>query len=472
MVSQGHHAAPEVLFGWDPMIVSSAILILTYSFIVTEKINRAIISLLGAGIMIFIGVLNQEMAIKGVDFNTLALLIGMMAVVAVTRQSGVFEYVAIWSAKKVKGNPRHLMIALSIITAIFSALLDNVTTVMLIVPVTLLLCDQLKLPAYPFLFSQIFASNIGGTATLIGDPPNILIGSAVGLSFMDFVYNVCPAAFGIMVFIIVFFDLIWGRKLVASDDDRALLSEMDPREAIKDALLLKKSLFVLACILFGFIVGHDMGFQPGTIALFGAALLMLLDNMGKEPEKQSHNVHTTFGHVEWETIFFFVGLFIVVYGVETAGVLEAMAKEFLAMTKGDMFLTGMLIIWVSAVASAVVDNIPFVATMIPLIKAMAPGMGGDQAVMPLWWCLSLGACLGGNGSLVGASANLIVASFAERAGQRIAFMKFLKLGFPLMIMTIVLASIYAWAFIIPTDGAVTAMDSPPPIETPTEATTP
>jgi Na+/H+ antiporter NhaD/arsenite permease-like protein len=220
--------------------------------------------------------------------------------------------------------------------------------------------------------------------------------------------------------------------------------ELDEKEALTDKVLLIKSLGILALTLFGFIVGHGYGFEPGSIALFCAALLLLLDGFGHKPEKQSKKVHYALNTVEWETIFFFIGLFILVYAVEEAGLLSLLAQEFLSITKGDIALTGMLIIWVSAIASAIVDNIPFVATMIPLIKAMGPELGGDAALMPLWWCLSLGACLGGNGSLVGASANVIVAGFAERAGQRISFMKFLIFGFPLMIATVVIASVYAW----------------------------
>ncbi len=445
----GAEFVPDVIFGGDPLIVSTAILVFSYAFIISEKINRAVIALIGAGLMVLTGVLNQNAAIAGVDFNTIALLVGMMTIVGITKKTGVFQYVAIKTAKVVKGDPRWLMMALAVVTAVLSALLDNVTTVMLIIPITLLLTEQLKLPAYPFLFSQIFASNIGGAATLIGDPPNILIGSAVGLSFMDFVYNVGPPAFILMLFILVVFDFIWGRKMDASEEARAHVLSFDEHEALTDRTLLIKSLCVMALTLFGFIVGHGQGLEPGSVALFCAALLMLLDGLGHKPEEQSHQVHSALNTVEWETIFFFIGLFIIVFGVERAGLLDMMALKFLALTEGDIMLTGMLIIWSSAILSAVVDNIPFVATMIPMIEAMGPELGGEEALLPLWWCLSLGACLGGNGSLVGASANLIVAGFAERAGQRISFMEFIKLGFPLMIVTIAMASVYAWLFILP-----------------------
>lgn len=438
----GTHAEPSVIFGWDPMITASIILCIAYAFIISEKINRAVVALIGSGLMIFLGIMNQQTAVDGIDFNTIFLLIGMMAIVGITKKSGIFQYVAIFTAKQVKGNPRSLLIWLAIITAVFSALLDNVTTVMLIVPITLLLTDQLKLNPYPFLFSQIFASNIGGMATLIGDPPNILIGSAVGFSFMDFVYNTAPAAAIIMVFILVFFDLLWGRKFDVNMRLRARIMSFEPREALTDVPLLIKSLFVMALVIFGFIYGHGHGIEPGTVALVGAAFLMLLEIYKFDAEKQSHKVHAALSEVEWETIFFFMGLFMLVYGVEQAGVLTLLGEKLLEFTQGDVGYTAILVLWASAIFSAIVDNIPFVATMIPLIASMEDSMGGHDAILPIWWALSLGACLGGNGSLVGASANVMVASFAERAGNRISFLKFMKLGFPLMIATIVIAHIY------------------------------
>ena len=435
-------AEPSIIFGWDPMITATIILCLAYAFIISEKLNRAVVSLIGAGLMIFLGVMNQHTAVQGIDFNTIFLLIGMMAIVGITKRSGVFQFVAILTAKRVKGNPRSLLIGLALITAVFSALLDNVTTVMLIVPITLLLTDQLKLNPYPFLFSQIFASNVGGMATLIGDPPNILIGSAVGFSFMDFVYNTAPAAIIILALILVFFDLLWGRKFNVSMRLRARIMGFEPREALTDVPLLMKSLFVMALVIFGFIYGHGHGIEPGTVALTGAALLMLLDIYKFGAEEQSHRVHKALGEVEWETIFFFMGLFMLVYGVEQAGLLTLLGEKLLSFTGGDIAYTAILVLWSSAIFSAIVDNIPFVATMIPLIASMQEELGGHDAILPIWWALSLGACLGGNGSLVGASANVMVASFAERAGQRISFVKFLKLGFPLMIATIVIAHIY------------------------------
>ncbi|WP_319411236.1 ArsB/NhaD family transporter [uncultured Cohaesibacter sp.] len=426
------------------MIVATVILVAAYFFIITEKINRAIVSLLGAGLLVLLGVLNFELVVHGIDFNTIFLLTGMMVIVAITKESGVFQFVAIYTAKLVKANPRMLLIALAVVTALFSALLDNVTTVLLVVPVTLLLTDQLKLKAYPFLFSQIFASNIGGTATLIGDPPNILIGSAVGLSFMDFVRWVSPIAIIVLLVCLVIFDFIWGRKMVAAEEDKQAMMKYNAFEAIEDKVLLTKSLFTLALVLFGFIYGHGQGWEPGTIALTGAAFLLLLHTFGGKPEEQSHAVHSAFNQVEWETIFFFLGLFVLVSGVEHTGLLKIIAGKLLAITGTNIELAGMIVLFASAILSSIVDNIPFVATMIPLLKAMQTDLGGPQAIEPLWWCLSLGACLGGNGTLIGASANVMVASFSERAGQRISFMQFLKLSFPLMMLTTVISAIYAY----------------------------
>ncbi|MGE0108906.1 MAG: ArsB/NhaD family transporter [Bdellovibrionales bacterium] len=442
---QAEHAAmamPAFLGGLSPVVVSSSIIGLAYVFIISEKINRAVVALLGAALMIFLGVLNQKLAIQGVDFNTIALLIGMMVIVGITKETGVFQYVAIMSAKAVKANPRALLAVLSLVTAIFSAFLDNVTTVMLIVPITLLLTEQLKLNPFPFLIAQIFFSNAGGAATLIGDPPNILIGSALGFSFMDFVYNVGEACVVTLIFLLIFFDFVWGRKMTTSDHAKAHLLSYNAKEAIKNKKLLVKSLVTLALVIGGFIFGHDQGLEPGSIALSGAAFLILLDVIGKDAEDQTHAVHKAFSNVEWETIFFFIGLFILVYGVEHAGVLKLLGEELLSLTGGNMIKTGYVVLWSSAILSAIVDNIPFVATMIPLLQSTADQLGGPEAIKPLWWALSLGACLGGNGSLIGASANVMVASFAGRAGHRISFMRFFVIGFPLMLATMVICHIF------------------------------
>ena len=439
-----HQTVTHVLFGWDPLWVSTILFIVTYAVVVTEKINRAIVAGLGAGLMITVGVLNQEQAVAGVDFNTLGLLTGMMVLVAITRRCGVFQFVAIWAAKKVQARPWGILLMLSVVTALFSALLDNVTTVLLIAPITLLITEELKVNPYPFLFAEIFASNIGGAATLIGDPPNIMIGSAVGLTFNDFLANLAPIIPLIMLTTLVVVYFVWGRSMTATDEARERVLQFREKDAITDVTLLKQSLTVLSLVVVGFIFAHPLHLEPATIAMFGAGVLLLVTNMGRDAEEQTEDVHHSFGEVEWVTIFFFVGLFIVVSGIEHAGLLEILANWVISVTEGDMTVTAIMIIWVSAVASAVVDNIPFVATMIPMIESMAPTFGGSENLEPLWWSLALGACLGGNGSLVGASANLIVAGFAERAGHRIKFLPFMLLAFPLMLLSVVIATIYVY----------------------------
>jgi Na+/H+ antiporter NhaD/arsenite permease-like protein len=435
--------ASEVIFGLSPLLVSLTLFVLTYAVIVTEKINRSVVALLGAGLMVFSGVLNQVEAFHGIDLNTISLLTGMMVIVAITQKSGVFQYVAVKAAKLVKADPWGLLVMLSLVTAVFSALLDNVTTVLLIAPVTLLITDSLRISPYPYLFSVIFASNIGGTATLIGDPPNIMIGSTANLSFNDFLINLGPVAAVIMVLTVIPIYFIWGRKLVATPEDRAQVMAFNERESITDARLLKQALFVIGLVIAGFAMAHSIGQEPGTIAMFGAALLLLLRVYDKHAEEQSHVIHHTFGEVEWITIFFFVGLFVVVAGIEKAGALEFMAHQIVVWTGGDFTVTAYVVLWVSAVLSAVVDNIPFVATMIPVIHSMGSTFTPEQIDI-LWWSLALGACLGGNGSLVGASANLVVAGFAERAGQPIRFLPFMLMAFPLMLASIAVSSVYLW----------------------------
>ena len=443
-MASDHGIVSSVVFGWDPLWVSTVLFVATYAVIVTEKINRAIVSGIGAALMISLGVLNQEQAIAGVDFNTLGLLTGMMVIVAITRRSGVFQFVAIWSSKLVKASPWGILLMLSVVTAFFSALLDNVTTVLLIAPVTLLITEELEIDPYPFLFAEIFASNIGGAATLVGDPPNIMIGSAVRLSFNDFLVNLAPITPLIMLCTLFVIYFVWGKGLETTQEARDRVMRFREAEAITDKGLLKKSLFVLVLVVLFFVLAHPLRLEPATIAMFGAGLLLLLNNLGQGADHQSEDVHKSFGEVEWVTIFFFVGLFIVVSGIEHAGLLQMLADWVIRMTGGDMAVTSISILWIAAVASAIVDNIPFVATMIPMIQSMAPTFGGAENLMPLWWALALGACLGGNGSLVGASANLIVAGFAERAGHRIHFLRFMKVAFPLMLLSIVISTGYIW----------------------------
>ena len=439
-----HEAASHVYFGLSPMWVATCILAITYAVIMSEQVNRAIVALTGASIMIIVGVLNQEEAIKGIDWNTLGLLTGMMILVSISRRSGMFEYVAVWASRTAKAHPGGILILLQIATAVLSALLDNVTTVLLMVPVTIAVTQTLKVPAYPYLFAEIMASNIGGTATLIGDPPNIIIGSQVGLTFNDFIVNLAPVIVVILAVQLVMIYILWGKDLRATAEAEAAVMAMNPIDAIKDWVLLKQALTVLTLVMVGFVLARELHLEPATIALFGAAILMLLDNWSHHSEKASHNIHSTFGDVEWITIFFFLGLFVVVHGVEVGGLLHLLANELVKATGGSLPATGYAVLWASAFLSAIVDNIPFVATMIPLIKSVAPAFGGPEHIMPLWWCLSLGACLGGNGTLVGASANLTVAGISERNGVPFRFLTYTLYAAPMTVVSIAIANVYVW----------------------------
>ncbi|MBI2402385.1 MAG: ArsB/NhaD family transporter [Gemmatimonadetes bacterium] len=400
----------------------------------TERVNRAIIAGVGACAMIVVGVLNQDSAIAGVDFNTIMLLAGMMLIVGITRRTVVFEYLAIWSVKVARAQPAGILLGLSVATAVLSALLDNVTTVLLVVPVTIAIAKRLKVPAYPLLVGEVMASNIGGTATLVGDPPNIMIGSAADLSFNAFVLNLTPVVVVILAANALALHLLWGRRLRAAPEDRERVLAMNEREAITDPVLLKHCLWVLAAVLVTFVLARVVRLEPGTIAMAGAP---------RSTQDQTHRVHASFGDVEWITLFFFIGLFIIVAGVERAGGIDRVARWMLGVTGGNLMLAATAILWGSAILSAIVDNIPLVATMIPLLKEVGPELcGGEQNVNILWWALALGACLGGNGTLIGASANLTVAGLAERQGVAFRFLAYTKVAFPLMLMSIVLAQVY------------------------------
>ncbi|MFX4262403.1 SLC13 family permease [Pelotomaculum propionicicum] len=404
----------------------------TYLLLIADKIHRTIVALCGAMLILMAGIITQERAVMAIDFNTIGLLIGMMVIVGITRQTGVFEYLAIMSAKFVKGEPVRIMMALAAVTAVLSAFLDNVTTVLLIVPVTFAITRQLKINPLPYLYAEIIASNIGGTATLIGDPPNIMIGSAAGLGFLDFVIALTPVIIVIYFANIIWLKLLYKKQLVTTPELQKNIMDLDERKEIKDPVLLKKSLLVIGLTILGFILHQFLHLESATIALSGAALLLLLTR--DNPEK-------ALGAVEWTVIFFFAGLFVVVGALDEVGVIEYIARKSLEITGGAMVSTGILILWLSAIASAFVDNIPFVATMIPLIQDMGR-IGGIPDLEPLWWSLSLGACLGGNGSLIGASANVVVAGLAEKRGFLITFVNFIKIAFPMMLMSVAISMAY------------------------------
>lgn len=417
-------------------MLALAVFLLTYGMIIAEKIHRTIVAMLGALLVIILGIVDVETAIHHhIDFNTIGLLIGMMIIVNVIAKTGLFSYIAIVSAKRAKGEPVRIMLALAVITAVVSAFLDNVTTVLLIVPVTFSLARQLKVHPFPFLFTQIVASNIGGTATLIGDPPNIMIGTAVKeLTFMAFINNLSPIVIIIMLTHLPLFVLLFRKKLKTSDEYKKGIMEMDESGVITDRPLLIRSLVILGITIAGFFLHQVLHMESSVVALTGAFLLLMLSG--------EHTMEDALTRVEWTTIFFFVGLFTLVGGLVDTGIIRDLAVKAIDLTGGDLTATSMLILWMSALASAFMDNIPFVATMIPLIQEM--GNMGVQNLEPLWWSLALGACLGGNGTLIGASANLITAGLSAKEGYPITFLKFLKYAFPLMLMSIVLSSGYIY----------------------------
>jgi Na+/H+ antiporter NhaD/arsenite permease-like protein len=347
----------------------------------------------------------------------------------------VFKYLAIRAAKLVRGEPVKILVALCTITALASALLDNVTTVLLMVPITFSIARQLQVNPVPYLISEILASNIGGTATLIGDPPNIMIGSAVPeLTFMAFVVNLAPAAAIVFVVTVAILVLVYRKQLSSSPELQANLMELNEKDEITDYTLLKKSLFVLGLTILGFILHGVLHLESATIALTGAFLLLLLTG--------EHYLEESLEKVEWATIFFFAGLFVLVSGLVHTGVIAMVADSAMQLTGGDTLYTSMMILWLSAIASAFVDNIPFVATMIPMIKEM--GALGIQNLEPLWWSLALGACLGGNGTVIGASANVIVVGMAAKERHLISFLKFFVIAFPLMLVSIVISHVYIY----------------------------
>ena len=404
------------------------IFVAAYALIISEKVHRTIVGIVGAMLMILFGVLDQETAIRHIDFNTLGLLMGMMIIVNITSETGLFNFLAIWSAKKVKARPIALLVALSALTMVCSAFLDNVTTVLLTVPITF---------SKPYLISQILSSNIGGTATLIGDPPNIMIGSAVGLNFVDFLANLSGIAVLIFILVELVLIAIYGKELHTQPDLQEKVMRLNAKSQIANPKLLKKCLFVIALTIGLFVVHGYLGLQTATAALSGAGLLLLITYTRNEGM-----ITKVLSKIEWTAIFFFAGLFVLVGALVETGVIKVLAAEAIKLTNGSVNATAMLILWMSAFASAFIDNIPFVATLIPLIQDM--GQMGLSNLDPMWWSLALGACLGGNGTLIGASANVVVASMAAQRGKQISFLGFMKIAFPIMIMTIAIASIYVW----------------------------
>ena len=418
-------------------IVAIVIFVVAYALIISEKVHRTIVGLFGAMLMILFGIIDQEVAVHHIDFNTLGLLMGMMIIVNITSETGLFNFLAIWAAQKVKAQPIALLVVLSTITMVCSALLDNVTTVLLTVPITFSITSQLKVDVMPYLISQILASNIGGTATLIGDPPNIMIGSAVGLDFMAFVENL--TLISIIIFILVQFILIglYHKGLHTQPELQDKIMRLPAGAQITDHALLRKCLVVIFLTITFFVLHGSLGLESATVALSGAGLLLLLTATRDEGA-----IVKVLSKIEWPAIFFFGGLFILVGALVETGVIRMLAAEAIKATGGNVEATAILILWMSAFASAFIDNIPFVATLIPLIQDM--GQMGLSNLDPMWWSLALGACLGGNGTLIGASANVVVASMSAQRGRPISFLGFMKVAMPVMIFTIIVSNIYVY----------------------------
>jgi Na+/H+ antiporter NhaD/arsenite permease-like protein len=398
--------------------------------IVSERVHRTLAALLGAVIVMATGIVPFESSLEHIDFNTLGVLVGMMLFVAVMKRSGIFEYVAIKAAKWAKGDPWLIMVALALITAVLSALLDNVTTVLLIGPMTFMICRELHLNPVPFFITQILASNIGGTATLIGDPPNIMIGSEAGFAFIDFIVVNGPIVLVVLAATLVCFRFMYGRKMSVEQEYRESIMELNENEAITSKSLFVKSIVMIALVAIAFMLHGVLHLESSVIALAAAALMMLI---GRQ------DIEETILGVEWSTIGFFAGLFIVVGGLVETGLIDMFAQFLVNATHGQVLVAILAILIASAIISAILDNIPFVATMIPVLLAMQ-GSGVD--VEPLWWALSLGACLGGNGTLIGASANVVLSGISNREGYPLTFIDYLKVGVPMMAMSIVLSGIY------------------------------
>lgn len=405
----------------------------TYAIIISEKIHRTVIALTGALLMILLGIINQELAVEGIDFNTLGLLIGMMVIVGIAKECGMFQYVAIWATKVGKGKPMRIFLLLGAITALFSALLDNVTTVLLIVPVMFVAAHNLKMNPKPLLIGAILLSNLGGTATLIGDPPNILIGSAANLSFNQFLVNLGPISVLASLVTLGLLYLIYRKQFVSSPETESTILNFHPEEAITDRKLLIKSLVVIGLVLVGFFTHTVTHLEAATIALAGAALLLLLTM--NEPEEH-------FKEIEWTSIFFFIGLFVLVVGLEHVGAIRLLAEKLLEVTGGNLTITTLAVLWGSGVFSAIIDNIPFVATMIPLIQDV--GSLSSLPLEPLWWALALGADIGGNATIVGASANVVVSGMAEKEGHKISFLEYMKIATPLTVVALLLCTGYLY----------------------------
>ncbi len=411
-------------------IFAIVVFVLVMGAIMTEKLHRATAALAGAVLLVICGVMTGKQAIGYIDFNTIGVLVGMMIVVAIIRTTGMFEYISIKAAKAAKGDPWKILIAFVLITAILSAFLDNVTTVLLVGPMSIAIARMLEINPVPFLMMQILASNVGGTATMIGDPPNIMIGSASGLSFMDFITNTGAAAVLIIIAQIIVMKFLYKKQLESGPINKTSVMNLDPDKSITNRKLMKQSIAVMVLVVIGFVIHDKLGFDSCMIALGAAAIMLIIGHQ---------EVDQIISEVEWTTIVFFMSLFVVVGGLERTGVIHSISSWLINATEGHYILTMLVLLWASALLSSVLDNIPFVATLIPLVLTMQQqGMN----VEAFWWAISLGACLGGNGTMIGASANVVLSDIANKHGYPITFKSYLRVGFPFMLMSVGIATVF------------------------------
>lgn len=411
-------------------IIAVAVFLIVILLIISERVHRTAAAMAGAMVLILTGVMSADKALSYIDFNTIGVLVGMMIFVAIVRRSGMFEYIAVRAAKAVHGDPWKIMVAFTLITAVLSAILDNVTTVLLVGPMSIAIARMLKIDPVPFLMGQILASNVGGTATLIGDPPNIMIGSAAHLSFMDFLENTGFAVLFILAVLILLMKIVYEKKIEMGTVDTSAIEKLDPSKSITNRALMGKGIIVLICVIVGFMFHDKLGIESSVIALTAAAVMLII---GRE------DVNEAIQDVEWTTILFFMSLFVVVGGLTETGIIKELASKIIDATDGHPMVTMLVLLWASALLSSILDNIPFVATLIPLILAMqADGMD----VTSFWWAISLGACLGGNGTMIGASANVVLSDISTKHGYPITFKSYLKVGMPFMLLSIVISTVF------------------------------
>jgi len=419
------------------MLIALAVFAITYFLIITEWINKMLAALVGGFVVILLRVVNQHTAFAAIDWNVIFFLIGMMLVISVVRETGIFMLIAIKTAKLAKGKPLNIMILMFLATGIISALMGSVTTIMILVPIVLLIAGELKIPPAPFIITMVIASNMGGAATMIGDPPNIMIGSATDFSFLDFIINLTPPVLAIMASSLGLIWLIYRKGMKVSNERRAKLMEYSETNLIRSKKLLLASLLVILLMLLALTLQVPLQLETATISM-AAGLSLVLIGSRKKVEKILVN------DIDWITIFFFIGLFMIVEGLVATGFIDLLANSVTTLTGGNAKYTSLVILWLSGIFSAIIDNVPFVAAMIPMLEKLGASMPDPSQVHPLWWSLALGTCLGGNGTLIGASANIVAVGIANRNGFKISFKDYTRIGAVFTLNSIILSTLYIW----------------------------